>query len=61
MMIDPEVVVTLDERDVRALLSAVSFTLEKWSGQGFLDQENLLKLKPFLQGCVFEFEFHRTE
>ena len=51
--------ITIDERGVRALHSAVSLTLEKWTGQGNIDQEQLLHLKPFLQGCIFEFEFAR--
>ena len=51
--------VNLDERAVRALLSAVNYTLEKWSGEGLMDQEELLCLKPFLQGAALEFDFHR--
>ena len=58
-MLDPEVVVTFDERDIRALLSSVTFTLNKWTGQEDIDQENLFRLKPFLQGCLLEFEFNR--
>jgi len=50
---------TMDERSVRALHSAVAFTLEKWAGQGELDQECLLGIKPALQGCVFEFDFDK--
>lgn len=50
---------TMDERSVRALHSAVAFTLEKWAGQGELDQECLLGIKPALQGCVFEFDFNK--
>lgn len=60
-MLDPEVAITLDERDVRALLSSVSFTLNKWAGQEDIDQESLFKLKPFLQSCLLEFEFHRSD
>ena len=51
----------MNERSVRALHSAVCFTLEKWSGQGELDQECLLGIKPALQGCVFEFDFNRSK
>ena len=51
--------ITIDERACRALLSAVVFTLEKWTGQEAIDQEELFCLKPFLQGTVFEFEFSR--
>ena len=51
--------VNIDERGVRALSAAVNFTLEKWAGQGDMDQEMLILLKSFLQGCIFEFDFHR--
>ena len=49
--------ITIDERGCRALLSAVLFTLDKWTGQGDIDQEQLICLKPFLQGAVLEFDF----
>jgi len=49
--------ITIDERGCRAILSAVSFTLEKWTGQENIDQEQLFVLKPFLQGAVLEFDF----
>ena len=52
---------TMNERSIRALHSAVVFTLEKWAGQGELDQECLLGIKPALQGCLFEFDFNRPE
>ena len=55
-----EITFTMNERSVRALHSAVVFTLEKWAGQGDLDQECLLSIKPALQGCVFEFDFNRS-
>ena len=51
--------VELKERMVRALHSAVCFTLEKWTGQETIDQEELMKLKVALQGCVFEFDFDK--
>ena len=51
---------TMDERSIRALVSAVKFTLEKWAGQGELDQEQLLGMKPMLQGCLLEFDFKRS-
>ena len=50
---------TLNERSVRALHSAVVMTLDKWAGQGELDQECLIGIKTALQGCMFEFDFHR--
>ena len=52
----PIVGLNLDERAVKALHSAVVYTLEKWAGEGKLDQEELLNLKTFLQGAVFEFQ-----
>ena len=55
----PHVVMTLDERAVKALHSSVVFTLDKWAGQGEIDQEELIDLKTFLQGAVFEFQFNR--
>lgn len=55
----PHVAITLDERAIKALHSSVAFTLEKWAGQGEMDQEELFALKPFLQGCLLEFQFHR--
>ena len=45
-----------NERAIRALHCAVSMTLEKWTGQGKVDQEELFMLKHFLQGAIFEFE-----
>ena len=55
----PRVGLNLDERAVRALHSAVVYTLDKWAGEGNIDQEELINLKTFLQGAVFEFQFHR--
>ena len=49
-----------NERAIRALHSAVSLTLEKWTGQGKLDQEELFKLKTFLQSAIFEFDLGRS-
>lgn len=48
-----------NERAIRALHSAVAMTLEKWTGQGEVDQEELFKLKCFLQSAIFEFDFSR--
>ena len=55
----PRVGLNLDERAVRALHSAVMYTLEKWAGEGSIDQEELFNLKTFLQGAVLEFDFQR--
>jgi len=59
-MEDLHIAVEFDERAIRALHCAVSMTLEKWTGQGEVDQEELFKLKHFLQGSKFEFEFRRS-
>jgi hypothetical protein len=48
---------TLDERATRALHAAVCFTLDKWTGQEKIDQEELQGLKPFLRKAILEFEF----
>ena len=53
--------IELEETAVRALHSAVVFTLEKWSGQEpVIDQETLLGMKPQLQAAIFEFDFTKT-
>jgi len=59
-MEDLHIAVEFDERTIRALHCAVSMTLEKWTGQGEVDQEELFKLKHFLQGAIFEFELNRS-
>ena len=51
--------VEMNERVVRALHSAVCFTLNKWAGQEAIDQEELFKLRTALQGCIFEFDFDK--
>lgn len=56
---DVKMVCQLDERTCRALLSAVEFTLEKWTGQEEIDQEQLFHLKPALQGMTLEFNLLR--
>ena len=50
----------LDERAVKALHSAVCFTLNKWAGQEKIDQEELQNLRTFLQGAIFEFTFGKS-
>ena len=59
-MKDITIDIKADERTIRALHSAVSYTLEKWAGEGEMDQEQLLALKPMLQGCILEFTFYRA-
>tara|TARA_B100000035_G_scaffold96747_1_gene82037 strand:+ start:3749 stop:3934 length:186 start_codon:yes stop_codon:yes gene_type:complete len=56
---DVRVSISLDERAVRALHSAVCFTLTKWTGQEKIDQEELQNLRPFLQGAIFECIYQR--
>ena len=60
-MDEPFIELKINERGVRALHSALVFTLEKWTGQEEIDQEELLALKPFMQGCVFEFDYQRID
>ena len=55
-----EITFTMNERSVRALQSAVVFTLDKWAGQGELDQEVLIAMKPQFQKCILEFDFNRS-
>ena len=55
----PRIGLNLDERAVKALHSAVAYTLEKWAGEGKLDQEELINLKTFLQGAIFEFQLYK--
>ena len=54
------IVCEFDERAIRALHSAVALTLQKWTGQGEVDQEELFKLKTFLQSAIFEFDLGRS-
>ena len=54
---EPLIELKINERGMRAVHGAVCYTLEKWSGQEEIDQEQLMALKPFFQGCVFEFDF----
>ena len=58
-MDDGKIQFEMEERAVCALHSAVVFTLEKWCGQESIDQEVLMAIKPFLQSCIFEFDFMR--
>jgi len=55
----PRVGLNLDERAVKALHSAVLYTLERWAGEGEMDQEELINLKTFLQAAVFEFQLYK--
>ena len=57
-MEEPTITFTINERGMRAINQAVAYTLDKWTGQEQIDQEQLLALKPMFQGCVFEFEYH---
>ena len=59
-MKEPTVDIKCNERTIRAIHSAVCFTLEKWTGQEEIDQEQLIALKSMFQGAVFEFDYYRT-
>ena len=62
MQDEPIIELKINERGMRAVHSAVCFTLDKWTGQEpLIDQEQLLALKPFFQGCLFEFDLGRTK
>ena len=56
-MNEQTVTLKMNERTVRALSWAVDYSLATWSGQGDVDQEMLLALKPCLHGCMLEFMF----
>ena len=49
--------ITLNERGVRALSSAIEFHLDKWSGDGFVDQEALIELKTKFRAMILEINF----
>lgn len=55
----PHIEMKIDERGIRALHSAVAMTLEKWSGEGYVDQEQLFALRRSLQASIFEFDLDR--
>ena len=57
VMEEQTVTLKMNERTVRALSWAVDYSLATWSGQGEVDQEMLLALKPCLHGCMLEFMF----
>jgi len=57
VMDEQTVTLKMNERTVRALSWAVDYSLATWSGQGDVDQEMLLALKPCLHGCMLEFMF----
>ena len=58
-MSEDKLEIELDEIAVRALYSAVVFTLDKWTGQEKIDQGTLMQLKPFLRKCLLEFQWMR--
>lgn len=55
----PIIGLNLDERAVKALHSACAYTLKRWAGEGDMDQEELINLKTFLQGAIFEFQLYK--
>lgn len=58
-MSEDKLEIQLNETTVKALHSAVVFTLNKWTGQEDIDQETLMHLKPFLSKCLLEFQWMR--
>ena len=48
-----------NERQARALSSAINFTLDKWAGQEDLDQEMLLAMKTAFHGMILEFNLSK--
>ena len=54
-----EFLITCDfnERETRAISSAIDYTLQKWAGEGFMDQETLFFLKSYFHAAVLEFNF----
>ena len=48
------IAVTLNERGVRAISSAVEYTLNKWSGEGFMDQEALMEIRTKFRAMILE-------
>ncbi len=59
-MDEARIAFSLDARSIRALHSAVDFTLKKWAGQEDIDQEMLFHLRTYLQACIFEFDFDKN-
>ena len=55
----PRIGLNVDERAVRTLQAAVLFTLDKWTGQEPIDQEELIGLKHFFEAAMLEFQFMR--
>ena len=56
---DERLALFLDERAIRSLYSAVTFTLNKWTGQEAIDQEELYGLRTYLEKAILEYEFNR--
>ena len=57
----PTVQLIFDERMLRAVTTAVNYTLDKWTGEGFIDQEMLFATRPVLQAAILEFDFYRND
>ena len=56
---DERLALFLDERAIRSLYSAVTFTLNKWTGQEAIDQEELYGLRTYLEKAILEYDFNR--
>tara|TARA_B100001778_G_scaffold106908_1_gene87486 strand:+ start:1130 stop:1318 length:189 start_codon:yes stop_codon:yes gene_type:complete len=53
------IVCTLNERTVRAIESAVAYTLEKWAGEGYIDQDALFTIRTRFQAMILEINFDK--
>ena len=60
-MNEDELIIKADfnERQARALSSAIDFTLDKWTGQEDLDQEMLFIMKTAFHGMILEFNLSK--
>jgi len=57
----PTVQLIFDERMLRAVTSAINYTLQKWTGEGDIDQEMLFASRPVFQAAILEFDFYRDD
>lgn len=56
---EPTIQLIFDERMLRAVTSAINYTLEKWTGEGDIDQMMLFATRPVFQAAILEFDFYR--
>ena len=59
---EEEMIIKADfnERQARALSSAIDFTLEKWAGKEPIDQEMLFTMKTAFHGMILEFNLSKN-